>query len=89
MARIAAITVALVLISSSAFAACNPGSPNCFRVDPVLAKIKAQALSDFLNPPEYSCQGGGLCGNDSGGNPSPRPAVLVSSGSKLTAPVKK
>lgn len=55
--------------------ACNPGAPNCVTSDPVRNKIKAGAAAAINNPigQEQGCKGNGLCGNDSGGNPSPVP----------------
>jgi hypothetical protein len=60
--------------------ACNPGSPNCIKVDPTRAKIQKGAANAINNPisQEQECKGGGRCGYDSGGSP----AIVKGAGTK-------
>jgi hypothetical protein len=55
-----------------AFAACNPGTPNCIRVSPALAKVKSQLFDPgTLGSGEQDCQNSKLCGIDTGDGTSP------------------
>jgi hypothetical protein len=61
---------------------CNPGSAHCAPTNSTRQKIVKGAQGVLQDPShnEGQCQGGGLCGNNSGGNPSPNPTVKQSGG---------
>jgi hypothetical protein len=64
--------------------ACNPGTPNCIKVDPTRAKIQKGAANAINNPisQEQECKGGGRCGYDSGGSPA------IAKGAGVNAPTQ-
>ena len=78
--RIAALVSGLVLstglLAGPAFAACSEGTPNCVRMDGGHIRVGA-LVKDDPNDDGIDCKGKGLCGNNSGGNPSPLPPVRV------------
>jgi len=61
---------------------CNPGSKNCVPTSITRQKIVKGAQGVLQDPAhnEGQCQGNGLCGNNSGGNPSPNPTVKQAGG---------
>jgi hypothetical protein len=61
---------------------CNPGTPKCAPTNPTRQKIVKGAQGVLQDPAhnEGQCQGNGLCGNNSGGAPSPNPTVKQSGG---------
>jgi hypothetical protein len=61
---------------------CNPGTPNCAPTNPTRQKIVKGAQGVLQDPShnEGQCQGNGLCGNNSGGAPSPNPTVRKNGG---------
>jgi len=63
---------------------CNPGTPNCIKVDPTRAKIQKGAANAINNPisQEQECKGGGRCGYDSGGSPA------IAKGAGVNAPTQ-
>jgi hypothetical protein len=67
--------------------ACNPGTPNCTPTDIERQKVEKNAQGVMQDPAhnEGQCQGNGLCGNDSGGRPSPIPTVKQQSGGQTTS----
>jgi hypothetical protein len=66
---------------------CNPGTPNCAPTDPTRQKIEKNAKGVLQDPAhnEGQCQGNGLCGNNSGGAPSPNPTTKNPSGGQTTS----
>src|ERR1700730_9357193 len=55
-----------------AFAACNPGTPNCIRVMPALATLKSQLFAPGApGSGEQECHNRNLCGIDAGDGTSP------------------
>ena len=61
-------------VAAPAFAACNPGSPNCIRVAPGsrLAQLKAKLTHPgTLGSGEQQCKNSSLCGIDTGDGTSP------------------
>jgi hypothetical protein len=66
-----------------AFAACNPGTPNCIKVSPALAKVKGQLFNPgTLGSGEQDCQNTKLCGIDTGDGTSP--GTLARTGKQTT-----
>lgn len=67
-------------LSTPAYAVCNPGTPNCIKVSPSLAKIKAQLTNPgTLGSGDIDCQGTKLCGIDTGDGTSPGVLAVRSS----------
>jgi hypothetical protein len=66
---------------------CNPGTPNCAPSNITRQKIQKNAQGVLQDPShnEGQCQGNGLCGNNSGGNPSPVPTTTKQSGGQTTS----
>jgi hypothetical protein len=82
--KIAALVSGLVLstgfLAGPAFAVCAEGTPNCQRLDEGHIRAGAFVQNDLKNHGEIDCKGGGLCGHDSGGSPSPLARTGTSSG---------
>ena len=78
-------------LTTPAYALCNPGTPNCIKVSPELAKVKAQLTNPgTLGSGDIDCQGTKLCGIDTGDGTSP--GVLTRSSptsSPSSIPVQK
>lgn len=74
-----------VLTVAPAFAACNPGTPNCIKIGSGsrLAQIKDKLTNPgTLGSGEIDCQNTTLCGIDTGNGTSP--GVLAMYGSQTT-----
>jgi hypothetical protein len=73
--KIAVLVSGLVLstglLAGPAFAVCAEGTPNCLKLDEGHIRAGAFVQNDLKNHGEIDCKGNGLCGHDSGGNPSP------------------
>ena len=72
--KIAALVTSLSILAGPAFAVCAEGGPNCLKLDQGHIRAGAFVQDDLKNRGEIDCKGGGLCGHDSGGNPSPHAA---------------
>jgi hypothetical protein len=79
-----------VLTIAPAFAACNPGTPNCITIAPGgrLAQIKSKLTNPgTLGSGELDCQNTKLCGIDTGNGTSPGVPAMYGSPTTPSIPM--
>ena len=67
----AMLSAGATLLTSPAFAVCAEGTPHCLKLDAGHIAAGKQVQQSLKGGGGFECKGGGLCGHDSGGNPSP------------------